>query len=63
MLVVDTSAWIEWLLGTPLAEGLKASMPSPQACVVPTIVQHELCKWLLRERGDEAADEMIAYTR
>jgi predicted nucleic acid-binding protein len=63
MLVVDSSAWIEWLIDGPLTAELAQKMPAKSDLLVPTIVQHELTKWLLRERGEEAADEFIAYTQ
>ena len=63
MLAVDSSAWIEWLIDGPLAAELAQKMPGKSDLLVPTIVQHELTKWLLRERGEEAADEFIAYTQ
>jgi predicted nucleic acid-binding protein len=63
MLAVDSSAWIEWLIDGPLTAELAQKMPAKSDFLVPTIVQHELTKWLLRERGEEAADEFIAYTQ
>lgn len=63
MLAVDSSAWIEWLIDGPLTAELAHMMPGKSDLLVPTIVQHELTKWLLRERGEEAADEFIAYTQ
>lgn len=63
MRVVDTSAWIEWLTGGPLRETLAAEMPSRSDCIVPTIVQLELAKWLVREAGEAQADQVIAYTQ
>ncbi len=61
--VVDTSAWIEWLVDGPLRKQLVALMPPREQCVVPTIVQLELSKWLVRERGEDEADVVIAYTQ
>lgn len=61
--VVDTSAWIEWLIGSPLKAQLSALLPSQTNCIVPTIVQLELAKWLMREKGEAEADLMIAYTQ
>jgi toxin FitB len=61
--VVDTSAWIEWLVDGPLRSELAAFMPARERCVVPTIVQLELSKWLVRERGEDEADVVIAYTQ
>lgn len=62
MRVVDTSAWIEWLIDSPLRARLVREMPDRTQCVVPTMVQLELAKWLTRERGEEVADQVIAYT-
>jgi predicted nucleic acid-binding protein len=62
MRLVDTSAWIEWFIDSALACELAGKMPAQQECLVPTIVQHELRKWFLRERGEDLADRVIAYT-
>ena len=61
--VVDTSAWIEWLTGSPLGKKLGKEFPDKPNCIVPTIVQLELSKWLVRELGEEQADQVIAYTQ
>ena len=61
--VVDTSVWIEWLAGTALGKRLAKEMPAKSHCIVPTIVQLELSKWLTREVGEEEADRVIAYTQ
>ena len=60
--VVDTSAWIEWLIGSPLGKRLGNEFPGKPYCIVPTIVQLELSKWLMRELGEEKTDQVIAYT-
>lgn len=57
------SAWIEWIIGSELAGQLAADFPDKSRCIVPTIVQLELAKWLLREVGEQKADEVIAYTQ
>jgi predicted nucleic acid-binding protein len=62
MRVVDTSVWIEWLTGSPLRARLVQEIPERTQCLVPTIVQLELAKWLIRESGEAQADQMIAYT-
>ncbi|MBB3655471.1 putative nucleic acid-binding protein [Rhizobium sp. BK650] len=62
MRVVDSSAWIEWLTHGPAADRLQAQMPGRTECIVPTIVQLELAKWLERELGEEAVDSFFAYT-
>ena len=63
MRVVDTSAWVEWLIGSALGKRLAAEFPAQDACVVPTIVQLELSKWLLREADEDRADSVIAHTQ
>jgi predicted nucleic acid-binding protein len=62
MRVVDSSAWIEWLTKTALSDHIEREMPRRNDCIVPTIVQLELSKWLAREKGEEAVDSFIAYT-
>jgi predicted nucleic acid-binding protein len=61
--VVDTSAWIEWLTDSPNAKELSKQFPSQSLCIVPTIVQLELSKWLTRELGEDHADSVLAYTQ
>lgn len=61
--VVDTSAWIEWLVGSAIGKKVGKRIPDRSDCIVPTIVQLELSKWLVRELGEEAADQVIAYTQ
>lgn len=62
MRVVDTSAWIEWLTGSQLGKRLTTQFPDKPQFVVPTIVELELSKWLMREIGEERADQVLAYT-
>jgi predicted nucleic acid-binding protein len=63
MVVIDTSAWIEVLGDGPLRPTLMIFFPEPNELIVPTIVQLELSKWLKRERGEDIADEIIAFTQ
>ena len=63
MMVVDTSIWIEWLMDSPLKAEISALFPETKQCIVPTIVQLELDKWLTREVGETEADQVIAYTQ
>ena len=60
--VIDTSAWIEWLIGSEVGKKVGKEFPDKVQCIVPTIVQLELSKWLVRELGEEKADMVIAYT-
>lgn len=62
--VVDTSAWIEWpTIASALGQKLSQQFPDKAQCIVPTIVQLELSKWLVRETGEDEADQVIAYTQ
>jgi len=61
--VVDTSAWIEWLTASALGQKLGKQFPDKAQCIVPTLVQLELSKWLVREAGEETADQVIAFTQ
>jgi predicted nucleic acid-binding protein len=62
MRLIDTSAWIEWLIGSPIGRKLSKEIPDKHLCIVPTIVQLELSKWLWRELGESQADQVLAYT-
>ncbi len=63
MRLVDTSAWIEWLIGSPTGRTVASDLPPRETWLVPTIVQLELAKWLTREVGEDKADQVIAYTQ
>ena len=63
MRLVDTSAWIEWLIDSGPGRKVALELPSREDWLVPTIVQLELAKWLARELGDEKADQVIAFTQ
>ncbi|RWO41961.1 MAG: type II toxin-antitoxin system VapC family toxin [Mesorhizobium sp.] len=63
MVLVDTSAWIEWLIGSPTGEQVAVHLPEQADWLVPTIVQLELAKWLTREVGEDKADQTIAFTQ
>jgi len=60
--IVDTSAWIECLIGSPVGAALASQLPDRGDWLVPTIVQLELAKWLTREVGEDRADQVIAFT-
>jgi predicted nucleic acid-binding protein len=63
MVLVDTSAWIEWLIGSATGEALSERLPQQSDWLVPTMVQLELAKWLTREVGEDKADQVIAFTQ
>ena len=53
--VIDTSAWIEYLLASDTGRKIAPNMPDREDTIVPTIVQMELYKWLAREKSVEIA--------
>ncbi|MEI4233763.1 type II toxin-antitoxin system VapC family toxin [Roseovarius sp. D22-M7] len=63
MVLVDTSAWIEWLVASPTGDKLAPHLPEQADWLVPTMVQLELAKWLTREVGEDKADQVIAFTQ
>lgn len=63
MRLVDTSAWIEWLIGSPTGEAVTVHLPEQSDWLVPTMVQLELAKWLVREVSEDKADQVIAFTQ
>ena len=63
MRLVDTSAWIEWLIGSPTGHALADLLPAREDWLVPTIVQLELAKWLTREVGEDKADQVTAFSQ
>ena len=62
MLVLDTSAWIEWLIGSPIADTFDERLPEHHDWIVPTIVQLELHKTLTRDLSHSLANDVIAFT-
>jgi uncharacterized protein len=63
MRLVDTSAWIEWLIDSGSGRKVALQLPGRGEWLVPTIVQLELAKWLTRELGEDKADQVIAFTQ
>jgi len=63
MILVDTSAWIEWLIESPTGDKVAEHLPQQAEWLVPTIVQLEMAKWLTREVGEDKADQVIAFTQ
>ena len=61
MRLVDTSAWIEFLIGSTLGQRLVAEMPDPAQWLVPTLVQLELKKWMIRAGAEDQADQVMAF--
>ena len=63
MVLIDTSAWIEWLMATPTGGAVAPLLPAQEDWLVPTIIQLELAKWLTRELGEDRADQVIAFSQ
>jgi len=62
MVLVDTCGWIEWMMDSALAEAYAPHL-ADESLVVPTLVQHELYKWLCRETDTGTALAAIAATQ
>lgn len=62
MIVIDSSAWIEWLTDSKLAPSVHDVLAHLDVVIVPTIVQLEVVKWLTRELSEESAHEFVAFT-
>lgn len=60
--LLDTCAWIEWLVDGHLADQYASYLAHPENLVVPSLVQYELYKWVCRERDEQTADHVIALT-
>lgn len=63
MRLIDTSALIEWLIDSPTGLAVAPRIPTRDDWLVPTLVQLELVKWLVRERGEDVADRVLAFTQ
>jgi predicted nucleic acid-binding protein len=52
---VDSSGWIEYFSGGPLAERYGSYLRHPAELITPTIVVYEVYKKIKRELGEELA--------
>lgn len=62
MVLVDTCGWIEWMTDSGMADAYAPHLDS-ESLLVPTLVQHELYKWLCRETDTNTALAAIAATQ
>ena len=53
--LIDSSGWIEFFVGGPLAERYAAYLTPSAKIVTPTIVLYEVYKKIKRERGEDLA--------
>ena len=58
--VVDSSGWLEYLAEAPNAEFFAPAIEDPEHLVVPALSVLEVFKWVLRERGEDAALQAAA---
>lgn len=58
--VVDSSGWLEYLADASNADFFAPAIEAPETLVVPTISILEVFRWVLRERGEDAALQAIA---
>ena len=60
MKVVDSSGWIEFFTGGPLASRFEPFLANEADVLTPTIVLYEVYKLVRRERREEAALQAVA---
>lgn len=58
--VVDSSAWIEYFTQGPNADFFATAIEEPTSLLVPSITVLEVFKWVLREKGEQAALQATA---
>ncbi|MCM5555056.1 type II toxin-antitoxin system VapC family toxin [Pleomorphomonas sp. NRK KF1] len=63
MRVVDTSAWLEYMSGSTTGQLIAAELPGRHEWLVPTIVQLEMAKFLLRTAGESLAEDVAAFSQ
>ncbi len=58
--VVDSSGWLEYFAGTTRGDLFAPAIEDPDRLVVPVVVLYEVAKKVRRERGDDAALQVVA---
>lgn len=58
--VVDSSGWLEYLADAPGADFFAPAIEDPEHLIVPSLSILEVFKWVLRERGEDAALQAAA---
>lgn len=61
--VVDSSGWLEYVDGGPNAGAFEQAVLAVDRLVVPTICLLEVFKRMLREKGEDAALDVIGQMR
>ena len=62
MVLVDTCGWIEWLTNGQLSDRYEPFFYQVDSMIVPTSVQFELYKWVVRVSTIQQALKTIALT-
>lgn len=60
MNVVDSSAWLEYLVDSDRAALFAPAIEETDALIVPVVVLYEVFKKVLRERGEDKALQVAA---
>jgi toxin FitB len=58
--IVDSSGWLEYLVDGPNADFFAPAIENTPQLIVPSISILEVFKWVLRERGEDAALQSAA---
>lgn len=58
--VVDSAGWLEYLAEAPNADFFAPAIENPEHLIVPSLSVLEVFKWVLRERGEDAALQAAA---
>jgi predicted nucleic acid-binding protein len=61
--VVDSSGWLEYVDGGPNARAFEPAILAVERLVVPTICILEVFKRMLREKGEDAALDVVGQMR
>ena len=61
MNIVDSSCWIEYLMGTEIGSKIAPVIENPDELIVPTIILYEVFKKLLAEKNEEYALNVVSY--
>lgn len=61
MNVVDSSAWLSYFAGDNNAAGFAAAIEDLEKLLVPSITLTEVFKSIMRQRGEDAALQVVAH--
>ena len=61
MNIVDSSCWLEYLMGSEIGINIAAIIENPNELIVPTITLYEVYKKLSMEKSEEYALNVVSY--